>query len=325
MQDATKRTYFYYGLLATTLAPLLALPLMAAREFPFNQSLLLGLAIFTGGVGHVASTACVYADKSVRELMRPMKLRFYALPIAILIGTAVALIWGSKLQMAQSAITGLFIIHLFWLHFHYQKQNYGLVAFVAASQGKRIPRSFSSLLLLPALAGVLAVMTPLVRGAMEDETLMQRQETWLYQGAVAAYILGGIFIGRLIWKHRTEFAALRTAVFTAASIFFFLPAVVLSHSDYAFWSYALAHGFQYLLMVFTMTKGPKISFRTIAAFLFSFLGGGFLLHRLAGNQALFICGILLTWVHFVLDAKLWRMSEPGPRKLLRRRFRFLFP
>ena len=67
-----------------------------------------------------------------------------------------------------------------------------------------------------------------------------------------------------------------------------------------------------------------VSTKTEEKSLISVAGGGFLLHSLAGNQALFICGIILTWVHFVLDARLWRMSDPGARKLLRERFGFLF-
>ena len=325
MQDESKRTLFFYALLAATLVPLLALPLLAAVAFPFNQSLLFGLAIFAGGVGHVASTACVYADKGVRDVMKPMKLRFYVLPLGCLLATGAALVWGASLNLAKPAVTALFVIHLLWLHFHYQKQNYGLVAFVGASQGARIPRVLSHLLLLPALAGVLAVMTPLVRAAMEDQTLLTAQQPWLDRVALITYLLGSLLIGRVVLKNRMAFASPRTAIFGLAAFLFFVPAVVLSHSEYAFWSYALAHGFQYLLMVFTMAGGAKPSLKIAIAFSISFIGGGFFLHRLAGNQALFICGILLTWVHFVLDAKLWRMSEPGPRKLLRGRFGFLFP
>ena len=77
-------------------------------------------------------------------------------------------------------------------------------------------------------------------------------------------------------------------------------------------------------MVFMVAGGATFSPLIIGAFLVSVAGGGYLLHSLVGNQALFICGILLTWVHFVLDAKLWRMSEPEIRQLLRQRFGFLF-
>ena len=77
-------------------------------------------------------------------------------------------------------------------------------------------------------------------------------------------------------------------------------------------------------MVFMVAGGTKPSLKIFVAFVLSVGAGGYLLHSLSGNQALFVCGILLTWVHFVLDARLWRMSEPNVRKLLRERFGFLF-
>ncbi|MCP4194825.1 MAG: hypothetical protein GY768_29840 [Planctomycetaceae bacterium] len=324
MNDQTKRTMFFYGLLATTLLPLFCLPALSALDFSFDSSFLLGLSIFAGGVGHVGSTFCVYADKEIRQVIRPMKVRFYVLPLVALTATGVALIWGSSFRVTQGLIAVLFIIHLLWLHFHYQKQNYGLVAFVAAGTGSRVPKNLSPILLLPALAGCLAIMSPFVGDATENESLMAPYEAGLGTAARAIYLVGAAVVVGVIYKHRAIFSIPRIGVMTAAAFLFFLPAITLKDSDFAFWSYALAHGFQYLLMVFMVAGGATFSPLIIGAFLVSVAGGGYLLHSLVGNQALFICGILLTWIHFVLDAKLWRMSEPEIRQLLRQRFGFLF-
>ena len=331
INNQTKRNVFYYSLLMVTLVPLIGLPALSTISFPFDQSLLLGIAIFAGGFGHVFSTACVYADKSVREVMKPMKLRFYVLPLICLVVTGAALIWGSKLHVAQSMIAGLFIIHLCWLHFHYQRQNYGIVAFIAASTGQRVPRQMSTILLLPAAAGLLAIMPSLVRAAMENESLFVEYQNVMFMLACVLYMSGVFATLYIAMQHREAFTEPRVAIFTILSFLFFAPPIALRNSDYAFWSYALAHGFQYLLMVFTMAGGTGPSrylrLKIILAFGISVAGGclfALLLHRLGGNQALFICGIILTWVHFVLDARLWRMSDPGARKLLRERFGFLF-
>ena len=322
--DQTKKTAFFYGLLATTLVPLVALSALSLTTFPFDNSLLLGLTIFAGGVGHVGSTACVYADAGVREVMQPMKGRFYVFPLASLLVTAAALVWGAKFEVAKTITGALFAFHLFWLHFHYQKQNYGLVAFVAASTGLRVPKSLSNILLLPALAGVLAIMPLLVGNAMENASVLQPYRQPLLILAVLVYGIGLVLTVRLVAGNRSSFAHPRTALMTAICFLFFLPAVLRPASEYAFWGYALAHGFQYLLMVFMVAGGTKPSLKIFVAFVLSVGAGGYLLHSLAGNQALFVCGILLTWVHFVLDARLWRMSEPNVRKLLRERFGFLF-
>ncbi|MEM6979599.1 MAG: hypothetical protein AAF539_07995 [Planctomycetota bacterium] len=322
--DQAKRNLFFYGILAVTLMPLLGMPLLATLEFPFNQSLLIGLLIFAGGVGHVASTACLYADKSVRQFMAPIKWRFYALPAACLIATGCAIYFGASLEISQAIIAGLFMIHLAWLHFHYQRQNYGLVAFTAASTGNRVPKSFSNILLLPALAGVLAITPPLVGNAMHDEDYLAAAQNIMYVVACVIYAIGAALLVRLLASNRTAFSHPRIALMTAAAFLFFLPAIVISDSDYAFWSYAMAHGFQYLPMVFTVAGGAKPSWKVAITFVISVVIGGFALHRLAGNQALFLSGILLTWVHFILDARIWRMTNPDSRKLLRERFEFLF-
>lgn len=326
MQPATQKNGFFIGVLFATLVPLLTLPFLAALKFPFDQSLALGLFILAGGVGHVASTACVYADKAVRDVMKPMKLRFYALPLGVIAITLAAVFWGSSLKVSESLVVFLFTVHLFWLHFHYQKQNYGLVAFVAASESTRVPRMLSWLLLIPALAGVLAIMPSLMSAAFGEANFYQPYQATFYSTAVVIYLIGVLVIGILVAKNFSSFAKPRTAVMATASTLFFLPAVLVGQSEYAFWSYATAHGFQYLLMVYLMTGGPKLSLRPLAAFFVALVCGGFLLHRLTkeGIQILFLCGIMLNWVHFILDAKIWRMSEPGPRKLLRGRFAFLF-
>lgn len=324
IESGSRRTVFFYSLLALTWLPLLSLPMLSLAQVPFNSSLLLGLAVFAGGVGHVASTASVYIDGGVREVMRPRPARFYLLPVATLAVTAAAIVWGSVMPIADSLTAGLFLIHLLWLHYHYQRQNYGLVAFAAASSGQRVPPLLTWALLLPALAGCLAVMPTLLDGAFSSVDFW-RPFTDLVAGAsIVAYLAGAVTLTYIIVRQPAAFRSPRVAVFTAGAFCFFLPPMLLQDNEYAFWSYALAHGFQYLLMVFILARGSRSMWLHFAVFAGAVLGGGLLLYRLAGNNALFICGILLTWVHFVLDARLWKMSDAGPRKLIRERFAFLF-
>jgi len=325
LDPGSRRTLFFGALLTVTLLPLLSLPVLASIQFPlYDGSFLLGLAILAGGVGHVASTASAYADRDVREVMRPMPGRFYALPVIMLLITAVAIFWGESAPLTNNMIAGMFLLHLLWLHYHYQKQNYGLVAFAAASHGQRVPHQLAWILLLPALAGCLAVMPTLMNIAFEDVTFWRPFSNAMGWLSITAYITGVIAMVFIISRAPSAFMQPRTAMFTASAFFFFLPAMLLSDVEYAFWSYALAHGFQYLLMVFILARGSKISIFHIAAFIAAVIGGGLFLHKLGGNNALFACGILLTWVHFIVDARLWKMSEAGPRKLIRERFAFLF-
>jgi hypothetical protein len=316
--------FFFYALLALTWLPLISLPVLSLAHVPFDSSLLLGLAVFAGGVGHVASTGSVYVDREVREVMRPRPARFYLLPAATLMITAGAIVWGSTVAIADSLTAGLFLIHLLWLHYHYQRQNYGLVAFAAASTGQRVPHRLTWVLLLPALAGCLAVMPALLDSAFSAVTFWHPFAGLIGGLSVVAYLAGALTLAHLVYHQPAIFRNPWIAVFTIGAFCFFLPPMLLPDKAYAFWSYALAHGFQYLLMVFILARGPRSVWLHFAVFSVATLGGGLLLHRLAGDNALFISGILLTWIHFVLDARLWKMSDAGPRKLIRKRFAFLF-
>ena len=56
-------------------------------------------------------------------------------------------------DLAVKLVLAIFFAHLVWLYYHYQKQNWGLLAFAAAGSGVRLPRSTMHLLMLPPLAG----------------------------------------------------------------------------------------------------------------------------------------------------------------------------
>jgi len=211
------RTAYFGALLLATLLPLLSLPLMAAAELPFDSSLLLGIAIFAGGAGHVASTACIYADPRVRATVAPMKGRFYALPIAVIALSVLAYVGARSFDVDDGAVAGIFLFHLLWLYYHYQKQNYGLVAFSAAGAGRRVPRVLAPVLLLPALAGSAATLPALLADGLPYATFLEPYAALLRRGGLVLYGLGACALVVLIARHRQSFADLRTVIFTATA------------------------------------------------------------------------------------------------------------
>jgi len=318
--DHTRRRRHLSALLIVTLLPLLGLPLLAQLQLPFHQSLVIGLAVFLGGVGHVASTMYFYADRDARSLMRGMKARFVLLPLAGVLFTIAAVVFGRRLGAADDQVLAIFFVHLVWLYYHYQKQNWGLLAFAAAGSGVRLPRATMKLLMLPPLAGGLATFPQLLADGLALPTVPLA--AWLPQLRLLAWGVYGAAVlacAVLALRHRALFARPWVAAFAGAGLLFFLPALLIGNLDYAFWSYALAHGFQYLLMVGLVSRGARAPLGALAALVAATLIGGWVLHHLGGTQALFVAGIGLTWVHFLLDARLWRMSEPGPRAFLRAR------
>lgn len=327
---AAQRRRWFAALLLVTLLPLAGLPLVALLDLPFRESTVIGLAVFIGGVCHVGSTATFYADADARKLMAPMKPRFVALPLAAIAVSVAAVVAGSALGngpgVLGDAVMAIFFVHLVWLYYHYQKQNYGLMSFAAAASGTRLPPGTVKIVLVPPLAGGLATIPALL-----TDGLALPLPAWLAEQAPLwrtlawwAYAVAAVLMARLAWRHREVFQQPLVAVFSLASFGFFLPALLVKNLDYAFWSYALAHGFQYLLMVGIVSRGAARPLAMLPAFVLAALVGGWVLNRFGGNHALFVCGILLTWVHFVLDAKLWKMSDAGVRSFLRGRFAFIF-
>ena len=324
LRSDVRRRAWFAALLTVTLLPLLGLPLASGLDLPFRESFLIGLGVFVGGVCHVASTIYFYFDQDARVLMRQYKARFVALPLAAIAVSAAALVAGRQLDIADELVLWVFFAHLVWLYYHYQKQNYGLLAFAAAASGGRAPQGTVNVLLLPPLAGGLATFPQLLAAGLERPIPLESWLPLLHTAAWVVYALAAVLLLRIVLTHRALFSRPLVQVFTLTAFAFYLPALLIGDLDYAFWSYAIAHGLQYLLMVGIVSAQTGRRLFALPIFVLSAIAGGWVLDRFGGHHALFICGILLTWVHFVLDARLWRMSEPLARQFLRRRFAFIF-
>lgn len=319
-----KRGWWTAVLVSVSLLPFVGLGYAHGIALPFRESFLIGLGVFVGGVCHVASTAYFYCDREALALMRPMKVRFLLLPALAVALSAAALAYAGRIEIPEPAVLTIFGLHLVWLYFHYQRQNYGLLAFTAAGHAVRLPPAMLPILMLAAVAGGLASFPQLLEDGLETDLHLAAWQAAIKQSAAALYALAGAAIGVVVYRHRPVFAEWPVALFTLISFGFFVPALLFEHVEYAFWSYAIAHGLQYLLMVAIVSAGARLPLPAITLFLLIALGGGWCLKQFAGTPALFVCGILLTWVHFILDARLWRMSDNQVRQFLQRRFAFIF-
>jgi hypothetical protein len=81
------------------------------------------------GVGHVAATAFFYFDRDLSELIRQNRQRFFLWPTLAALGCLTAFFASGPAWTA--VLTGF----LAWQLYHYQRQNYGLIAFAAQSTG----------------------------------------------------------------------------------------------------------------------------------------------------------------------------------------------
>ena len=332
VRQAERQNFVFFAALAVvTLLPLLTLPLLATLppifgegEQSFNSIPFIGWAIFFGGVGHVASTLLFFADQKAHAIMRTRKLRFYALPAVAIFGCIGVVVFNEQITTPKTFFISMFFLHLCWLHYHYQKQNYGLVSLGSASSGQRLPPQFLPIIMLPALAGGLAIIPELLTSVVKTETVLTH---YVDQLRLVAKVVYGVALGALVTliaKNLQVFKQPLVALFTACSFLFFFPAITIADTEFAFWSYALTHGFQYLLMLGFVAGSSRKPLTLLLVFAIAAGGGAALLSRLHGSDALILCGVVLTWVHFILDAKLWKMSDPEPRIYLKDRFSFIF-
>jgi hypothetical protein len=136
-------------------------------------------------------------------------------------------------------------------------------------------------------------------------------------------------------------------IFYFTLVCFFLPVFISTDMNIAFYSYAIAHGVQYILFMTVVSlnfepteseKRFKIA-NAVKLFLVTVLVG-FLFYRaidlkgfeyFAANANLlrivdFLLGAILgaTMAHFVIDAGAWRLSQTLQRTYIGKRFGFVF-
>ena len=122
---------FFWSLALATSVPLiwLGFGVELLHENKSQISTALAPIIAITGVGHVGATAFFYTDRDFFELIGQNRGRFFILPI-LAAGGCLALF-----STSAPAWTLLVTAYLAWQMYHYQRQNYGLIAFAAQSAG----------------------------------------------------------------------------------------------------------------------------------------------------------------------------------------------
>ena len=320
----TRSRGFLIALASITLIPLIGMPLsfmiadyMRTGLFPGSLALL----AITGPM-HVAATSFFYFDHEFRSVMRESAMRCLWspiwLPLLILgIGVSLAAVVGGW------AFLLVFSFHNTWLFYHYQRQNFGLLSFISTNFGcGRLPPQVNTALNLAALGAIISMLgTP---GFCPNAESLVSAQTFLimWSAGLAVYVLSA---GMMIWLLVRE-PNLRGNAWLFGGlilgIVFFLPAFLFRTPAVAFLPYAVAHGAQYILMMSVLTGRSSrgwIAFLTMCG-----LGAtiGLTIDSMRAWPAI-LAYIGIVEVHFLIDAKVWRLREPQQRAIMNRRFDFL--
>ena len=316
--------WFFGALALLTLVPLAGMPLafgpMHVRVTSLPAGLLLTVLAITGSM-HVGSTAFFYVDRDFRPLIRVDRRRFlWALalvPIGLfLLGISGAAFIGSWMFFA------LFAFQTTWLFYHYQRQNFGLISLVSTNAGSGpLPAHVGPLLNVVALAGVVATLglPGLYPAGLHRLMPVDLQATFRSCGIVL-YLLSIPLLVSVFWRH----ASLRRDPWLAVGLVlgwaFFLPAVV--GNPFGFLPLAVAHGAQYVFMMMILSARSSRRWLGLVAMCALGAGIGYVLDSVKQLPAILLA-VGVVQVHFLLDAKVWRLREPQQRAIMNRRFDFL--
>jgi hypothetical protein len=248
------------------------------------------------------------------------------LPLCLMICCGVA-----GLLMPSTSLSWLLLPFFAWQFHHFQKQNLGLVVLSAASAGVSGPRRFERRIVI--LAGGFGMAALLADPALLQLGIYQPLGFGiaLALGGYVVVLVTGLFL--LLRRPASQRPPSYCAIYIA-SLLFPLPIFIFRSPYAAVGGMTIGHGLQYLILMALVARGNgagRSGGREIASLCGIALAGGAALsvasHLHLSNAALLrgVFGLYvgLVCAHFIVDARLWRLSQPFPRAFLGSRIPFL--
>ena len=317
--NALDRKIFFTSLIAVTSVPLLLLPLHDMHvDAPINS--LIMLTWIVAGYSHVMATMWFGIDEEYRPVIATNRMRMIG-SLAIIPAAMAAIAVASV-----AASSWIYAAYTMWLAHHYNRQNFGLVAFAAVNdQAGVLPREVGWMFNLTTGAGAIsmAAMPSIYPGGISPFA----DPAFAFYGRVVAGVLmiaAAVVLIKLLLRNPQLKRCPMVLTFLGLGFAFYLPALLGGPSQVSFWPYAMAHGLQYLLMMSVVARGSRLGLAGLAMFAVMALALGVLVFGLGtAPWAQLYTGIVM-W-HFLADARLWRLRDPLVRNVVKERFAFLFP
>ena len=308
-----KTTGFIAGLYAASLIPLVSVPVLKTVQHPLSDSALIAFQ-FVAGYCHVGLTPFFYTDLTLKEFLRSNPKIYFWIPLLIVLSSGLLFAY-----LPPEAFQNLLLAYFVWQTWHYQKQNLGILSFVAAlTKSGRVTSIEKKLLNLGVFAGILGFFKLQFAG---QETVLRSQLDLLYNaGLLTIAGLFFLFVYTLFQHSNIVKSPIRLS-FLLITTFFYLPTFLFSDPISGISSYALAHGMQYFVFMSFVAKRESA---TLLIRLFSISAiVGTMLYFCANTKALFGLVPGAAMAHFVVDAHLWKMNQPFQREYLKSAFSFL--
>ena len=304
---------FFYSLVLVTALPVLWLGFGLAlfRQNQTNISAALLLVIAISGGGHVGATAFFYFDRDFFKLIGQNKQRFFLWPAMLAIGCLA--VFATNAAAWTLLVTAFFA----WQLYHFQRQNYGLIAFAARSAGlSRLPIELNWMLNFGVAGAICNQLRRIDHGAFASAIA--------YDLSVALFVASTVLLLKVLLNRPWLRAELPVVIFTVLGWAFFLPTLVSTNSLVGYWSYAIAHGAQYIIFMIVVSGNRKHGATILSLFLVLFAAMLLAFYHLNRSGAGMAAYNGLVMGHFLIDAKIWRLREPIQGSLIKQRFAFIF-
>ena len=331
---------FLVTLLLSTWLPMAFFLLSSRLEtsmlgFSGTRTLLLFL-----GTAHVPATLFFYVDKDFSEIIRKHKARYIYFPILLTVVTGLLFAFTNPLVQAYTLL-----IYWAWQAFHYGRQNSGIYSFVSiATRGAPADKYERLMIELGTWCGIIGTFK-ILGSAVAPNYLHGLFDTMYWFGGLAFVLV--LVASVIVYVRNLRLATPLLTLYYFTLVCFFLPVFLSTEMSVAFYSYAIAHGVQYLLFmsVVSLNFDPQsvsqrwqvgkfvklllltvvvglVFYRTIELKTFEFIVLNPALLKLVD----FLIGAIIgaTMAHFVIDAGAWRLSKALQRMYIGKRFAFVF-
>jgi hypothetical protein len=313
-QKKISQKIFFYSLVFVTALPVIwlgfGLALFRQNDASAQAALLPLIAI--SGIGHVGATAFFYFDRDFFKLIGQNKQRFFLWPAMLAIGCLAVFATNT------AAWTLLVAAFFSWQLYHFQRQNYGLIAFAARSAGLgKLPDELTWMLNFGVAGAVCNLLRRIeLKGALAPAIA--------YDLSVVLFLASTVLLLKVLLTTPRLRADLPVVIFTVLGWMFYLPTLVSTNDLVGYWSYAIAHGAQYIIFMIVVSGNRKHGTRALSLFLLLFAAMLVAFDHLNRSGAGMAAYTGLVMGHFLIDAKIWRLREPIQGSLIKQRFAFIF-
>jgi hypothetical protein len=331
------KSRFLISLLFATWIPITVLVFIGLTDtVQYGLTQIKVVLLFLGGA-HVQATLFFYWDREFRGIIRENRSRYIYIPLILILGSGLLFVIAN--QVIQ---TYLFLGYWAWQTYHYGRQNVGIYSFASIAQNIRVSKSERLALELATYCGILGTLKVLGSGVVPGYLTPAVELLYLagFYGLIAISIFGTVAFLRNPGSSR-----IARGLFFFTLLIFFLPLYLSDNLLISFSSYAIAHGFQYLVFMTFVSlnvreKDTGVARRSLIVLGVVTLITGFICYRLADLRGYdlisqhrylvtlldFLVGAVFggTLAHFVIDAGAWRLRSALPRAYITKRFGFIF-